>query len=100
VIGAWPGGRQLFSPAKKLQIHYRANSATDSCRAPSFIHQEIMTLRAMTGAAFLKYVEQCLVPTLKRKDIVIVDNLAAHKVVGKSLPAVRRQGPRSIPGHY
>jgi transposase len=37
---------------------------------------------AMTGEAFLAYVEQCLVPTLKRKDIVIMDNLAAHKVAG------------------
>jgi len=37
---------------------------------------------SMTGEAFLAYVEQCLVPTLKRKDIVIMDNLAAHKVPG------------------
>ena len=31
---------------------------------------------------FLAYVEQCLVPTLKRNDIVVVDNFAAHKVAG------------------
>lgn len=37
---------------------------------------------AMTGEAFLAYVEQCLVPTLKRNDIVIADNFAAHKVAG------------------
>ena len=37
---------------------------------------------AMTGETFLAYVEQCLVPTLKRKDIVIMDNLSAHKVPG------------------
>lgn len=37
---------------------------------------------SMNGDAFLAYVEQCLVPTLKRKDIVIMDNLAAHKVAG------------------
>ncbi len=34
---------------------------------------------AMTGAAFLAYVEQILVPTLKPGDIVIMDNLPAHK---------------------
>jgi transposase len=28
------------------------------------------------------YVEQCLVPTLKRNDIVVMDNLRAHKVPG------------------
>ena len=36
---------------------------------------------AMTGAAFLAYVEQVLVPTLKPGDIVVLDNLPAHKPV-------------------
>lgn len=34
---------------------------------------------AMHGAAFLAYVEQVLVPTLRSGDIVIMDNLPAHK---------------------
>ena len=34
---------------------------------------------AMHGAAFLAYVEQALVPTLKPGDIVVMDNLAAHR---------------------
>ena len=34
---------------------------------------------AMHGAAFLAYVEQALVPTLKPGDIVVIDNLAAHR---------------------
>ena len=34
---------------------------------------------AMHGAAFLAYVEQMLVPTLKPGDIVVMDNLPAHK---------------------
>ncbi len=33
----------------------------------------------MTGAAFLAYVEQMVAPTLKPGDIVIMDNLPAHK---------------------
>ena len=37
---------------------------------------------AMTGEMFLAYVEQCLVPTLKRNNIVVMDNFAAHKVAG------------------
>ena len=40
---------------------------------------------AMTGKKFLAYVrevEKCLAPTLKRRDIVIIDNLPAHKVAG------------------
>ena len=33
----------------------------------------------MTGASFLAYVEQVLVPTLRPGDIVVLDNLPAHK---------------------
>ena len=36
----------------------------------------------MTGAAFLAYVEQMLVPTLGPGDVVVMDNLPAHKVTG------------------
>jgi transposase len=36
----------------------------------------------MTGAAFLAYVEQMLAPTLNAGDIVIMDNLPAHKAGG------------------
>jgi transposase len=38
----------------------------------------------MNGDAFLAYVEQILVPTLKPGDIVVMDNLSSHK-----LPATR-----------
>src|ERR1700719_3613761 len=37
---------------------------------------------SMTGKKFLEYVERCLAPTLKRKDIVMIDNLPAHKAAG------------------
>jgi transposase len=37
---------------------------------------------AMNGAVFLAYIQQQLVPTLRRGDIVVMDNLAAHKVAG------------------
>jgi transposase len=36
----------------------------------------------MTGSSFLAYVEQMLAPTLARGDIVVMDNLPAHKVTG------------------
>jgi transposase len=36
----------------------------------------------MSGEAFLGYVEQALVPELRPRDIVIMDNLSAHKVHG------------------
>ena len=37
---------------------------------------------ALNGELFLAYVEQVLVPTLKPGDIVIMDNLGAHKIAG------------------
>jgi len=33
---------------------------------------------AMTGEMFLAYIEQCLVPTLQRNDIVVMDNCRVH----------------------
>ena len=37
---------------------------------------------AMNGEMFLAYVEQCLVPTLRRNDIVVMDNCRVHLVAG------------------
>ncbi len=37
---------------------------------------------AMTGEIFRTYVEQCLVPALRRNDVVMIDNYRAHKVAG------------------
>jgi hypothetical protein len=34
---------------------------------------------AMTGKKFLAYVERCLAPTLRPKDLVMIDNLPAHE---------------------
>ena len=36
----------------------------------------------MDGECFLAWVEQMLAPTLRPSDIVVMDNLAAHKVAG------------------
>ena len=45
----------------------------------------------MTRATFLAYLEQCLRPTLKRGDIVVIDNLPAHKgvAVERTIEAAR-----------
>lgn len=37
---------------------------------------------AMTGKTFLTYVQRDLAPTLQRGDIVVIDNLPAHKAAG------------------
>ncbi len=46
---------------------------------------------AMNGTAFRAYVEQVLVPTLSAGDIVIMDNLPAHKAAGVR-EAINRAG--------
>jgi len=40
----------------------------------------------MNGEFFGCYVEQCLAPCLKNGDIVVIDNLSAHKVNGALKP--------------
>jgi transposase len=42
----------------------------------------MMIKGAMNGEAFLAYLDQCLVPTLKRGDIVVMDNVSVHRVEG------------------
>jgi transposase len=37
---------------------------------------------AMDGPSFMAYVEQVLVPTLRKGDIVFMDNLRTHKIAG------------------
>src|SRR4030081_2652565 len=46
---------------------------------------------AMDGPSFLAYVEQVLAPTLRRGDIVFMDNLPTHKIDGvrEAIEAVR-----------
>jgi transposase len=53
-----------------------AGLRSDAVVAPFVIDQP------MNGAIFRAYVERCLVPTLAPGDIVVMDNLAAHKVSG------------------
>jgi transposase len=45
----------------------------------------------MDGASFLAYVENFLAPTLRQGDVVVMDNLPAHKVAGVK-QAIERAG--------
>ena len=49
----------------------------------------------MDGMAFLAYVRQVLVPTLRPGETVIMDNLPAHKVAGVR-EAIERAGCRLL----
>ena len=43
---------------------------------------------ALNGDLFKAYISQCLVPTLRKGDIVIMDNLTSHKVAGVVDPII------------
>lgn len=45
----------------------------------------------MDGASFLTYVEHFLAPALRQGDVVVMDNLASHKVAGVK-EAIERAG--------
>ena len=55
---------------------------------------------SMTGTKFFGHVERCLAPTLKRKNIVMIDNLPAHKAAGVR-EAIEARGAtlRYLPKH-
>ncbi len=50
---------------------------------------------AMNGRIFRTYVSRCLAPTLRPGDIVVMDNLAAHKVAGVR-EAIEAAGARVV----
>ena len=49
----------------------------------------------MNGNAFVAYIEQILSPSLKPGDIVVLDNLSAHKVAG-AREAIEAAGARLL----
>ena len=53
---------------------------------------------AMTGKKFLAYVEQCLAPTLKRKDIVMVDKLRLRSGMIPIINQMSAAGVITLPG--
>jgi transposase len=69
VVGRVPHGHWKIST-------FVAGLRSDAVTAPFVID------RPMNGAIFTAYVEQVLAPTLAAGDIVVMDNLSSHKVVG------------------
>lgn len=63
--------------------HWKTMTLLSAIRSDEVIQDATVVCDgAMDGTTFLAYVEQCLVPSLRCGDIVVMDNLAAHKVAG------------------
>lgn len=61
--------------------HWKTTTFTGALRMSGMTAPMVLD-GPMNGAAFLAYVEQVLVPTLKPGDIVVMDNLPAHRMTG------------------
>lgn len=72
-------GRRLI--AKAPHGHWRTLTFLAALRADR-IEAPCVLDGPINGISFLAYIEQILVPTLSPGDIVVMDNLAAHKVAG------------------
>src|SRR6202140_3528684 len=88
-------GAQLIAGQPALRKRAEARRALLYCPQAPFGHWKTTTFVAalrrdgltapmvldgpMTGEAFLAYVEQVLIPTVEPDDIVVMDNLPAHK---------------------
>jgi transposase len=58
--------------------HYKTVTLVAGLRLRGLVAQKAFD-RPINAAAFEEWVEKCLVPTLSRGDIVVMDNLSSHK---------------------
>jgi transposase len=77
--GRSPSGERLVDYAP--HGHWKIMTFVGGLRLRGMIAPFVLD-GAMNGSLFLAYVKQCLVPALKRRDIVVMDNLPVHKVAG------------------
>ena len=77
--GWGPRGERLVDAAP--QGHWRTTTFVAGLRNTGIVAPLVLD-GPMTGEVFRKYVEEILVPTLHAGDVVVLDNLVAHKVEG------------------
>jgi transposase len=74
-----PKGERLVDAAP--HGHWRTTTFVAGLRSTGIIAPLVLD-GPMTGQAFRAYVEQFLAPALSAGDVVVMDNLAAHKAAG------------------
>ena len=77
--GWGPKGERLMDAAP--HGHWKTTTFLAGLRSTGIVAPLVLD-GPMTGEAFRAYVEQFLAPTLSPGDVVVLDNLAAHKVAG------------------
>jgi transposase len=77
--GRSPRGQRLDGPLP--YGHWKTTTFVGGLTSRGFTAPYVVD-GPMNGATFRAWVEQMLAPTLRSGDVVIMDNLAAHKVTG------------------
>ncbi len=72
-------GERVFDSVPQ---NYGENITMLACLSENGLTAPMTVAGAVDGAVFKAYVEQVLAPTLLKGDVVIMDNLGAHKVKG------------------
>jgi transposase len=79
-----PRGRSLQGTrlvAKTPHGHWKTTTFVAALRADG-LTAPLVVDGAINGELFLAYVQQTLAPTLRRGDVVVMDNLSSHKRAG------------------
>ena len=77
--GRGPRGKRVDGPVP--HGHWKATTFIGALTSRGFVAPYV-TDGAMNGSIFRAWTEQMLAPALQPGDLVIMDNLAAHKVAG------------------
>lgn len=81
LYGRAPVGQRCHFAAP--QGHWRTTTLLSAIRRTGVMKDASIVFDGPTDATLFRgYVEQCLAPALTPGDIVVMDNLASHKVVG------------------
>ena len=90
--GWGPRGERLVDAAP--HGHWQTTTFVAGLRSTGIVAPLVLD-GPMTGETFRAYVEQVLAPALAPGDVVVMDNLAAHKVAGVREAIQRRRRQRS-----
>lgn len=81
LYGRAPGGSRCIDHTP--HGHWKTMTMLSAIRAEGVMKDATVVVNgAMNGVTFLTYVEQFLVPALRPGDVVVMDNLASHKIKG------------------
>jgi transposase len=86
--GRSPRGTRLVRPVP--HGHWKTTTFVAALRVDG-LGAPMVIDGAMTGDLFVAYVEQILVPTLRKGDVVVMDNLVCHKRVA-GVKAIEKAG--------